>query len=214
MDSGFNVMYRCLFEKDYVVGADIDDKADLLVVAGFFARDGDYLSRVMLYENRKLKKEIKIHGEQPYGVKLNEKGIFAVFENSLRVYDLKGSEVLNYNFLYRKIHKLSLTSKYAAVVLSEKTLGTDDRILVFDGNGDILYDNIITIEIMDVKFSDDNKTLYFLARTGLYKINIEQRTFEFVTDEYDETTDSIVYANENHIYLSGLTKINAVDAAE
>ena len=213
MNSGFNVKFRCMFEKDYIVCADIDDKADRLVVAGFFAQDGDYFSRLIIYEtdSEKPVKEIQIYGEQPYAVKLNENGIFAVYENSLRFYSLNGDNISNYNFTYRKIETVSLTDKLAAVVLNEKTLGTDNRFLIFDGNANILYDNIINAEIMDIKFSEDYKFLYFLTRTGLYKINIEQKTFEFVTNEYDETTDSIVYANDRNIFLSGLQKINAVE---
>jgi len=213
MNNGFNVIFKCLLEKDYIVSADIDDKADRLAVAGFFAQDGDYLSRVILYDthSQEPKKKIEVYGEQPYGIKLNDNGAFAVFENSFRFYNLNGDEISNYNFMYRKIHAVSLTQKVAAVVLNEKTLGTDDRVLIFDDNDDILYDNVISAEIMDIKFSEDYKILYFLTRTGLYKINIEQKTFEFVTDEYDETTNFIVYANEKNIFLSGLLKINAID---
>ena len=214
MNNGFDVTFRCMFEKDYIICADIDDKAERLAVAGFFAQDGDYLSRVILYETHSEQpvRKIEIPGEQPYSIKLNETGIFAVFENSLRFYNQNGDEILNYNFTYRKIEAISLTSKLAAVVLNEKTLGTDNKILIFDGNSNVLYDNIINAEIIDMKFSEDYKFLYFLTRTGLYKINIEQKTFEFVTSEYDETTNSIVYANDTNIFLSGLLKINAVDA--
>ena len=214
MNSGFGVTFRCMFEKDYIVCADIDDKGEKLAVAGFFAQDGDYLGRIILYDtnSQDSKKKIEIYGQQPYGVKLNENGIFAAFENSLRFYNLSGDEIYNYNFMYRKIQQMSLTSKFAAVVLSEKTLGTDDRILIFDANADILYDNIINAEIMDMKFSEDYRFLYFLTRTGLYKIDITQKIFEFVTNEYEETTDSIIYANDKNIFLSGALKINAVDA--
>ena len=213
MNNGFSVIFRCLFEKDYIICADIDDKADRLAAAGFFAQDGDYLGRVILYDthSEEPKKKIEVYGEQPYGVKLNENGTFAVFENSFRFYNLNGDEISSYNFMYRKIEAISLTSRLAAVVLNEKTLGTDERVLIFDENAGILYDNVISAEIMDIKFSEDYKILYFLTRTGLYKINIEQKTFEFVTNEYDETTDSIIYANEKNIFLSGLLKINAVD---
>ena len=213
MNNGFSVIFRCLFEKDYIVCADIDDKAEKLAVAGFFAQDGDYLSRIILYETHSEEpiKKIEVYGEQPYGVKLNENGAFAVFENSLKFYNSKGDEISSYNFMYRSIQQMSLTSRFAAVVLNEKNLGVDNRILIFDGNADILYDNIINAEIMDIKFSEDYRFLYFLTRTGLYKIDINQKTFEFVTNEYDETTDSIVYANEKNVFLSGLLKINAIN---
>jgi len=214
MNSGFSVIFRCLFEKDFVMSADIDDKAERLAVAGYYVQDGDYLSRVILYEtgSQEPVKKIEVPGEQPYKVKLHDDGVYAAFENSLKFYDLSGEYISNYNFMYRKIEAISLTPVLAAVVLNEKTLGIDNRILIFDGIGDILYDNIIGSEIMDIKFSADYKFLYFLTRSGLYKIDIEQKTFGLVANEYDETTNHIVYANEKNIFLSGLLKINAIEA--
>ena len=213
MDNGFNDIFKCKFGEDFVVSADIDDRAERLAVAGFTARDGDYLSRISMYETKTEEplNQIEIIGEQPYGVKLTETGVFAIFENSFRIYDCGGSGILNYDFAFRKIRAMSLTPKLAAVVLDEKTLGTDCRMLIFDEAGNILYDNIIGAEIRDIQFSEDYKILYFLTRTGLYKINIDHATFEFVTNEYDETTNNIIYANDKNIFLSGLVKINIAE---
>ena len=216
LDSGFEDIAVYSFANDYVMGADIDDKAGKLAVTGFSARNGDYLSRVILYDtdSEEPVKTIEVHGEQPYGVKLNENGIFAVFENSLRFYDSDGAGISQYNFAYRKIQAMSLTQELAAIVLNEKTLGTDDRILVFDGKGGIIYDNISDAQVIDIKFSEDYKFLYYLARSGLYKIDIEQGISELAADtgEYDDTANFIVYANDKNIYLSGLLKINVIGA--
>ena len=214
LDSGFKEKFKCSLEKDYVVGADINNEASKLAIAGFYAQNGDYLGRVILYNTnyKEPVKKIEVAGEQPYGVKLNDNGVFAVFENSFRVYDISGGEISDYDFMYRKIHAMALTPKLASVVLSEKTLGANDRILIFDSGGNILYDQIIDAQIINIKFSEDYKFLYFLTRAGLYRVNIEQKIFELAaaSGEYDETTDSIVYANDRNIYLSGLLKINAV----
>ena len=214
MNRDLKNVFECRFGEDFIVNADINDGADMLAVAGFSARDGDYLSRVILYKTNSKKpvKEIEITGEQPYGVKLNEHGVFAVFENSFMFYDLNGNYVSSYDFERRKIKFLSLTHKLSAVVLNEKSLGTNDRILIFDGGGNILYENAFGEEITDIKFSEDYKFLYFLTHAGLNKIDISQKNSVFVTDEFDETTDNIVYANEKNIYLSGLLKINIIKA--
>jgi len=213
MNNGFNIVYRCLYDKDWVMSADIDDKAETLAVAGYCVKDGDYLSKVSLYDTRfeEVKSQIEIIGEIPYSVKLNQSGIFAVFENSIRFYDLKGDEITKYHFSYRKIQKIALAPKAAAVVLNEKTLGTDDRILIFDVNGNILYDDVVNSEVMDINFSDDYQFLYYITRTGLYKITVAQGASELVPGAYDETADDIIYANEKNIYLSGLLKINILN---
>ena len=227
MDSSFTEIFRRQISDDYIVGADIDDRADRLVTAGFSARGGDYLSRIILQDTHieEPVKIIEVTGEQPYGVKLNQDGIFAVFENSVRFYDNNGDFISSYNFSGRTIRSMSLTEKLAAVVLTERTLGADNRILIFDGAGNILYDAVADSEIKDLKFSKDYRELYFLTRAGLYRINIinninigQEKSseikseFEFITDEYDETTDNIIYANDRNIFLSGLTKVNIINA--
>ena len=217
MDSAFNIIFGCKFGEDFIVGADIDDKARRLAVAGFSAHDGDYLGRVILYDTNSEEpiKKTEITGEQPYRIKLHEEGIFAVFENSFRFYDLNGEEISSYDFAQRKIETADLTSRFAAVALSEATLGTCDLILIFGGNGNILYEYAVDEEIKDIKFSENFEFMYFLTRTGLYKINtVKTGPPLLVSTDYDETADSIVYANEKKIFLSGLVKINAVDAGE
>jgi hypothetical protein len=213
MNSSFDIIFKCKFGEDFVVSADIDDRAQRLAVAGFNARNGDYLSRISLYETNVEEpvRQIEVIGEKPYGVKLTESGVFAVFENSFRAYDPGGNAVLNYDFAFRDIRAISLTPQAAAVVLNERTLGTNDRILIFGGNGSILYDDTVDAEIRSAEFSRDHKFLYFLTRSGLYRIDTEKKTVEFVTDEYDETTNNIVYANDKNIFLSGLVKINIIE---
>ena len=213
LNSSFETKFRCFFENDYVVQADIDDKAERLAVAGFYTKAGDYLSRLILYETTSAEpvKTIEVPGERPYGVKLGESGVFAVFENSLRFYGRTGEQISKYDFSHRKIEKTALSEKFASVVLNEKTLGIDNRILMFGENGEIAYDSVTGIEITDMAFSKDCRFLYFLARTGLYRLDTASSAFEFVTKQYEETVNRIVYAADKTIYFSGLLKISAVD---
>ncbi|MCL2095374.1 MAG: DUF5711 family protein [Oscillospiraceae bacterium] len=213
-NSNFSDVFKCRFGEDFIVSADIDDRAQKLAVAGFSAKNGDYLGRIILYETNSEEPAgiIEVTGQQPYRVKLNGAGIFAVFENSFGAYDFGGNALLNYDFAYRSIRAASLTEKFASVVLTEKTLGANDRILIFDEAGGIIYDETTGTEIKDIGFSDDYKFLYFLTRTGLYAVDTERKTCELVTDEYDETADNIIYANNKNIFLSGILKISIADA--
>ena len=159
------------------------------------------------------KKEIFVYGELPYEVtfRSDSEGFSVLFENSVRFYDFEGTETVKHDFAYSQIQSIMMTKNYSAVVLNEKTLGSSSRILIFDVMGKLICENIVSAEIMDIKFSEDYDFLYFLTRTGLYKIDIDRRTFEFVTNKYDETTDRIVYANTKNIFLSGFVKVNITD---
>ncbi|MCL2159720.1 MAG: DUF5711 family protein [Oscillospiraceae bacterium] len=214
LNGSFEPIFRCFFENDYIVAADIDDKATRLAAAGFYVNQGDYLGKIALYETDSEPRvsTIEVPGERPYGVKVTESGVFAIFDSSLRCYAQKGDELLKYDFKSKKLAAAELGPKLAAIVLSEPTVKTDNRILIFDEGGNILYDNAIALEIIDIKLSKDSKFLYFLARSGLYKVDIEQKTFESVEGEYDETADCIIYANDKNIFMYGLAKINVLSA--
>jgi len=216
MDSRFEVIFGCGFGEDYVTAAAIDDDAAVLAVAGFTARDGDYLGTISLYDvaGQKLLWAAETAGERPYGVKVGENSVFAVFDNSLKVYDFSGNAVTNYNFEGRKIRAMALSSTFAAVALNEKTLGTADRVLIFDGSGGKVCENTVAGEVRDMKFSEGHEFLYLLTREGLSKIDTGGKTLEFVADEYDETANKIVYADGKKIYLAGRAKIISVDAEQ
>jgi len=162
---------------------------------------------------QKLLWEASTVGERPYGVKVGENGVFAVFDNSLKVYDFDGNTVANYDFEGRKIKSMALSSTFAAVALNEKTLGTIDRVLVFDGGGKV-YENTVAGEVRDMRFSEEHEYLYLLTREGLGKINTGEKTLEFMAGDYDETANKIVYADGKKIYLAGRAKIIAVDAEQ
>jgi len=216
MDNKFRYIFGCTYGEDFIVGADIDEDAKMLAVAGFAAHDGDYLSKIILYEtdSETIVKETEVAGERPYLIKLNANGVFAVFDNSFRAYGLDGAEISGYALAGRKIQAVSLTSVYAALAVNEKTPGTTDRVLVFDGNGDIIYENTFNAEIIDMKFSEDRNFLYFITREGLHKIDTEHKTLEFVADGYDESAKKIIRADLDKIYLAGRGKIIAVDAKQ
>jgi len=202
-----------MFGEEFITAADIDDDAETLVAAGYSARNGDYLSVISLYKtNSEIPiKEIEITGEQPYRVKISRDGVFAAFDNSFRAYDFDGEESANYNFAGRKLQAAAFSAGFAAIALNEKTLGTNDRLLIFDSRGDIIYENTVGAEIIDMQFSADQNYLYFLTRDGLHKINTGDGAPGFVTSGYDETARKIIRADENKIYMSGRSKIIAVE---
>ena len=221
LNNNFSEIYAVYRVNDFIMDADIDEGANYLVTAGYYAEGGDYLTSILLYktDSEEPVRDIKVRGERPYRVKLNNSGFCVVLENTVRFYDLNGEEISLYNLAGRTIQLLELGRDFSAVILSERTLGNDSRILIFDKSGDIVWEQSVDREIMDIKFSDDYNYLYFLTRAGLYRIEIDAGIFEQVAArinedgeaEYDETTRSIVFANDRNIFLSGLAKVNILE---
>jgi hypothetical protein len=237
LDNDFSDMITVNRVNDYVIDADIDTGADYLVIAGYRAENGDYLTRISLFrtDEEEEVEDIKIRGEMPYRVKLNETGFCAVLENSIRFYDLDGEELSRYGFSGRTIQSWELGEDFSAVILNERTLGNDSRILIFDNSsGALVYEQPVDTEIMDIKFSGNYDYLYFLTRGGIYKINIAEKIFELWVSRineankanesnaanaanedseaaYDETTHSRIFAGEKNIIVSGLAKVNILE---
>ena len=214
MNNSFREIYQCGFGDKYVVDAAIDDDAKKLAVASFIGQKGDFLGEILLYDTGDddgYQKKIVSEGEIPLRVDFNKNGLFSLFENSLKIFDGNYEKLEDYHFLYRDVEFFNFTTEFAAIVLTEKTLGNEKNILIFDYLGDLIYSEIINADIIDIKFSQDSKALYFLTRSGLYKIDIQERRFELLTAEYDDTSYEIIYADEKNIFVSGLAKVNIIN---
>jgi hypothetical protein len=151
---------------------------------------------------------------------------------------LDGEELSRYGFSGRTIQSWELDEDFSAVILNERTLGNDSRILIFDNSsGALVYEQPVDTEIMDIKFSKISENydyLYFLTRGGIYRINIAEKIFELWVSRineanaankanaanedseaaYDETTHSIIFAGEKNIIVSGLSKVNILENCE
>jgi len=221
LNNNFAEMYAVHRVNDFIMDADIDERANWLVAAGYYARGGDYISSILLYSTDLLEPvaEIEIQGELAYRVNLNERGFSVLLENSIRFYDLRGVELGRYNLAGRTLQLFEMGGKLSALVLSERVLGSDGRILIFNNDGSIIWEQTIGAEIIDIKFCVSYDYLYFLTRAGLYKINIESGTFELFVARineygeagYDETTRSIIFADGRNIILAGLSRVNILE---
>ena len=214
MNNSFTEVYECCFGDKYIVDADIDNEAKKLAIAGFSGKNGDFLGEILLYDtgsdDENYQRRIVAEGEIPLRVNFNKSGLFAIFENSLQIFDENYDKLENYNFLNKGIEYFRFTPECAAVILGEKTLGNEKSILIFNYLGELLYSEIINTEIIDIKFSEDSTVLYFLTRSGLYKIDIHEKKFELMSAAYDETAYKIIYADDKNIFVSGLTKVNII----
>ena len=221
LNSDFAKIFAAHRARDFVTDAYIDNAGRRLVIAGYDARDGDFVARLALFDTRAQEpvREIEIRGERPYRVKLNDNGFVAVLGDSVRFYDLDGEQVASYNLSGRALQRLELGAEYSAVILNERTLGNDSRILVFDSAGNIVWEQAAGEEIKDAVFDAGYNYLYYLSRTGLYEISLREGSHRRVTariDEYgavmyDETARRIIFAGEANIFLAGLAKVNVLE---
>lgn len=210
MNKDFGEIYECAFGDKYITDADIDDGAKRLAVAGFKAEDGDFQGELLLYDTNSedCRERFVLPGEMPLSVKFNNSGFFALCENSFRAYGKDYESLTDYNFGYRAIEAFQFTQELAAVILNEKKLRNENSILIFNADGELIFSETVNIDILDIKFSKKCDVLYFLTRGGLYRIDIEKKLYELVTENYDDTSRKIVYADDKNIFISGLTKVD------
>ena len=225
LNRNFAPMYTVYRVRDFVVDADICEGARYLLMAGFYTEGGDILTSILLFRTDATEpvRDIKVRGEMPLMVKLNAAGFCVLLENSIRFYDMSGEETGRYGFSGSRIRAVELGRYYSAVILNERTIGNEVRILIFDAAGNIVCDHRVDMEITDIRFAENYNYLYALTRRGIYKINIAEDTLElfiarinardgeYPEANYDETARRIIFANERNIILAGLSKINILE---
>lgn len=220
LNRSFAEMFGVYRVRDYVMDADICDGARHLVIAGFYAEGGDFLTSILLYrtDSEEPVGDIQVRGEKPLRVNMNDAGFCVVLESSIRFYDLSGTETGRYNFAGSAVQMAELGRDFSAVVLRERIVGNENRIVIFDSNtGNKLFEDYIDTEIMDIKLA--GSYIYLLTRRGIYRLSpaediIERfipRTNEHGEAMYDETARRIILANDRNIILAGLSSVNILE---
>ena len=186
------------FASKYVFSVAINEKGSRIAIV-LTEPDGDKFSTsVMICDPGKNEKrsEVKVSSGLSYGCAFTESnniqlvcsdGVFIVNGND-------GAIINSCEFFDRKINRVSLTSRGVAVSFSGHQEKNGNEILVFDKNGNQVYNNIVSGGIIDMEYSDGY--LFINQSTSIERINIkkdERKSYKITEDG----TDIIIYDSSN-----------------
>ena len=140
-------------KNDYVLSAEISSDGKYLAVMSLDTVDGDSLVRLNVLKRgaTEIYSSTLLYGMMPYTASYVSSDRIAVVCNEyVAVYDLKGNLKNDYGYP-GVLTYLSLTDDGFAMLFDEGSLNNDNRLVIFDQNGNVRYFEYISGNVSDME---------------------------------------------------------------
>lgn len=207
-DNDFDLINTYLFASKYVFSTCINSEGNrIAIVTVEPASTGDkFITSVMICEPGKKSDKATVilsHGI-PYGCAFSDSGALQVIcSDGIYVLDENNGELKNkFEIENDRARRASIGKYGCAIALSNNSGTVSDTVLVFDKDGNMIYNVEITNGILDLEYFKDH--IFINQTDSLLKINVKNGK-ESITQVFDKGSDIIVY-NENNILICCQTK--------
>ena len=198
-DDDFNLKKSYYYDYEYVLSVSINSKASKIAIITVEAEaSGDKFSTVVnLYDTKKeaLDHSVKIGSGLPCGSSFNSKGIIQTVctDGVYSIDESSGELKKTFNFYSNRVNKVSI-NEYGCAVVTTNNKEVKNAVLVFDKNGDMVYNTDINNGVFDIELFDDN--VFINQNESVLKINIKNGK-QSTCSVSDKGFDIIVYNNSS-----------------
>ena len=155
-----------IYKDNYVMDTAISKDGKRIVVCSAVPSATDFDCEIALYTegNGEMFNKIVLSQTMPLYVRFLEDGFAVLCDNGLYFYDEDGVNVSSYLFSGMTLEYADLSEEYIVLAGSENALGSENRILVFEKNGTLLYNDIVKERINSVcaPVSNNGKAIAYL----------------------------------------------------
>jgi hypothetical protein len=211
-DDDFNLKNKYSFASKYVFGVSINKRGNrIAILTTEPSSNGDRFSTsVMLCkpgENDKIS-DVNLDNGIPYGISFVDSGNLQILTaNALHVInETNGKYESSYHFNSSTISKFDINQFGCAVAFSSNDGVINNNVLIFDKNGELVYNTTEASGILDIRLYNDHA--FINQSSTITKINIKSgaRTQKNI---FEKAFDIIVY-NDSNILLCCQTKAKYV----
>lgn len=134
-----------IYKDNYVMDTAISRNGKKIVVCSAVPAETDFNCEIALYTegNSEMFNKIVLSQTMPLYVRFLEDGFAVLCDNGLYFYDEDGVNVSSYLFSGMTLEYADLSEEYIVLVASENALGSENRILVFENDGTLLYNEVV-----------------------------------------------------------------------
>jgi len=180
-ESKFSVVYysaafikSAVYYKDkYVMDAAIRGDGEEIAILSMDAVSGEFVSEIMICEKGKdtVKGTVTLEGIFPISIEyIGNDGHFVVIcDDRLLFYDAELNQASSYIAKFT-VQCVSVTDEGAAAVCSTNSVGSENIVLLFDTEGNIIYNNTVKHHITDLTFAAGR--LYLLTSESVIRITL------------------------------------------
>lgn len=207
-DNDFKLLNTYMFASKYVFSVSINPTGTRIAIVTVepVATGDKFLTSVMICEpgKKSAKATVNLSEGLPYGSAFSDSGTLQVIcSDGLYVLDENSGEVKNqFEIENDRSHRITIGKYGCAIALFNNSATVNYTVLVFDKNGNMIYNVDVTNGILDMEYFKDH--IFINQTDSLLKINVKNGK-EYITPIFDKSEDIIIY-NENNVLLCCQTK--------
>ena len=186
------------FSSSYVFDVDINSKTGKIAIVKSKTDLDKFSTSLMICELGKTEAlfDIMVSSGVTYGGSFLSNGKFQLVctDGYYMINENNGTIVKNYSFEGLNSNRISLTPEGCAISLKNNGISVNNKILVFDKKGELVYNTNINDTIMDMEYY--NGYVFVYQNNLISKIDIKDN--KTTTEKISENgTDIIIYDNNN-----------------
>lgn len=184
----------------YIMDISLDKKGEELLIVACESENGEYYTEISASKIGSGEEyfTMKKSGLFPVAVEHNESGgFFVLYDKGIGFFDENRKEIMQYDFNALTLSRVSFTDGRAALLLSENSAEKENKLLVFDTLGEILYNEAVLGKINSIFCTDEY--VYLLFDTEVKKIS--QNTGTAKSIPISAGTKKMIILNDNTALL-------------
>ncbi len=195
-DKNFNCIEKHR-KNEFITDVSINDAGDKLLVVSAETENGEYYTRISVSEIGKGTEvfSTKMTGLFPMLAGYNEDGgFFVICDRAILVFDKDNNEIKRYDPASSVLSRADIGQRSIALLLSKNAAEKENDLIVFDTDGEMIYNEQVTGKIN--KVATYGEYVYLLFDTRIMKISPKNK---------DISVTSVVAGAKNMIVVNSAT---------
>lgn len=160
------------YKNKYVIDVAIRSDGGEIAILSTDSVGGNFSSELMVCQanSKEAKYTYTIDNSYPIAVKYLDGGkLFVMFDNKMIFYDADGVKVNQYDISGKQPVCMNTNGNRVAAVIGTSIVNSENNIMVFDTDGNILYNDFINIKVKDISVTNDR--LYILSTSTAIRVS-------------------------------------------
>ena len=189
----YNAAFRhtmSIYKENYVLDAAISPDGGSVMIASAIPADTDFSCEVSVCRAGQAEAAATMvySHTMPLDVSATEEGFFLLCDTGLFFYDFDGNLQKSVSLAGCALRSADVTDRSAAVVGSMNTLGTENRVIVFSPDGEILFDAVLhdtRVTGVEASQNTDRALVYLETPEGVLQIAPDGTQTPYLAGEQD-----------------------------
>jgi|GEM_PF-453239 len=178
------------YKNKYVIDIALSNDGGEIAILSADSTGADFTSELMVCatNSSESKYTYTIDNAFPIAVKFFDNGsLAAVFDSRIIFYDSDGAKLRQYDTSGGRLSCMDATGKNLVIVLGTNAVNSENNVIIFDTEGNILYNTFEDVKIKDAALTYDR--IYLLSTDSVIRVKNYAGTSE--RDEIDVTGNAL-----------------------